>query len=97
MPKKSSPPADQPDFEAALAELEQIVHELEEGQIGLDDSLKRYERGVKLLRRCYGLLEGAERKIELLSGVDSQGNPVTQPLEDVSTLDRDQAEHEPSE
>ncbi len=60
------------DFEAALVELEEIVHILEDGEIGLSDSLGRYEKGVKLLRQCYGMLDGAQRRIEVLTGkVDS--------------------------
>jgi exodeoxyribonuclease VII small subunit len=80
----------QPSFEAALAELETIVHALEDGQLGLAESLGQYERGVKLMRQCYVLLEGAERRIELLSGLDAQGNPVTQPLADTSSLTLDE-------
>jgi exodeoxyribonuclease VII small subunit len=63
-------------FEEALSALEQIVHDLEEGQLGLDEALGRYEAGVKLLRRCYGMLEGAQRRIELLTGMDADGNPI---------------------
>jgi exodeoxyribonuclease VII small subunit len=78
------------DFEKALQRLEEIVHDLEEGKIGLNDSLAHYEEGVKLLRQSYELLQRAERRIELLSGVDAEGNPITRPLEDVSSLDLDQ-------
>jgi len=73
---------EQPTFEEALQQLEEIVHQLEEGEIGLNEALARYEQGVKLLRQCYDLLERAERKIELLGGVDSQGNPATEPFDD---------------
>ena len=52
----------QPSFEESLDALEEIVHALEEGQIGLAEALTRYEQGVKLLRQCYELLAGAERK-----------------------------------
>jgi exodeoxyribonuclease VII small subunit len=79
----------QPTFEQALQELEQIVRELEEGDVSLNDALGRYEKGVKLLRQCHDLLEKAERRIELLSGLDPNGNPVTTPLSDDSlTLDQ---------
>ncbi len=61
------------DFEDALEQLQQIVQHLEEGEVGLDESLRQYERGVKLLRRCHDLLAGAQRRIELLGGVDGQG------------------------
>ena len=70
-------------FEQALATLEDIVHSLEEGQIGLADALGRYEHGVKLLKECYQLLEQAERRIELLTRVGPSGDAVTQPFEDV--------------
>jgi exodeoxyribonuclease VII small subunit len=79
------PNDDGPKFEDALAQLEQIVHDLEEGQIGLDEALQGYERGVKLLRRCYDLLQGAERRIEMLTGLDANGNPVTTPFENQAT------------
>ena len=71
-------------FEEALGELETIVHELEEGQIGLADALARYEKGIGLLKQCYGLLDNAQRRIELLTGVDGNGNAVTKPFEEPS-------------
>jgi exodeoxyribonuclease VII small subunit len=70
-------------FEESLDELEKIVAELESGKLGLSDALARYEHGVKHLKACQQLLERAERKIELLSGVDADGNPVTQPFDEV--------------
>ena len=75
--KKAVPAADDAtNFEDALEQLESIVQELEDGRVGLADALSRYEQGVKLLKSCYHLLEKAERRIELLSGVDADGNPV---------------------
>ena len=76
-----------PNFERSLAELETIVHQLEDGELGLADALARYEQGVKLLKECYGSLERAERRIELLTGVDADGNPVVQPFEDSDSAD----------
>ena len=76
--------AEQPNFEQALAGIESIVRELEEGQLGLEDALARYERGVKLLRQCHEQLRQAERRIELLAGVDAEGNPVGTPLDDAA-------------
>ena len=73
-------PCDELNFERSLAELEAIVHELEEGQLGLADALARYEQGVKHLQRCYKLLEAAERKIELLTSVAADGTPTTKPF-----------------
>ena len=85
---ESEPTADapSPSFEEALAELEAIVHELEDGQTGLAESLARYEHGVRLLKQCYGLLERAERRIELLTGIDAEGNPLTEPFDDQATM-----------
>jgi len=83
--------AGQPTFEAALEQLEGIVRQLEEGEIGLNEALEQYEKGVKLLRRCYDLLEGAERRIELLSGIDPQGSPISTPMDDAPPSPNDRA------
>jgi exodeoxyribonuclease VII small subunit len=80
------PPPNPQTFEQALSRLEQIVAQLEDGRVDLADSLARYEEGVRLLRQCHTLLERAERRIEVLSGVDADGNPVTEPFDDRSTL-----------
>lgn len=77
-------------FESSLARIEAIVHELEEGKTGLAESLGRYEEAVGLLKQCYGLLEKAERRIELLVGADAAGNPITEPFDDTATADREQ-------
>src|SRR4051795_12709927 len=69
-------------FEESLEELEKIVAELENGKLGLSDALARYEEGVRHLQGCQQLLEMAERKIELLSGVDADGNAITEPFEE---------------
>ena len=69
-------------FEGSLAELEGVVHDLEEGQLGLTEALARYEQGVKHLKQCYQLLEAAERKIEVLTGVADDGTASTEPLEE---------------
>ena len=84
-PPQDDQNAESPSFEHALAEIEAIVRELEEGKLGLEESLARYERGVKLLRHCREKLQQAERRIELLSGVDANGNPVCTPLDDAAT------------
>ncbi len=55
------------DFEAAIAELETIVRQLEEGDLPLERSLALYERGVQLSRYCHARLEDAERRIEVLT------------------------------
>jgi exodeoxyribonuclease VII small subunit len=55
------------DFESAIAELEKIVKQLEEGDLALDASLALFERGVALSRYCQDQLGKAERRIELLT------------------------------
>ena len=62
-------------FEDALAELEDIAVKLEDGTLGLDDSIKEFERGIKLARFCQEKLQEAERKIEILQkGEDNSVN-----------------------
>src|SRR5438093_10785241 len=80
MPKKpdTSPPKS---FEAALAELEEILGQIESGQVGLEESLVKYERGNFLIRHCRGILNSAEQKIELLSKAEN-GELQSEPLED---------------
>jgi exodeoxyribonuclease VII small subunit len=60
-------PEDLP-FSEAMAELEQIVKLLEAGQLGLEDSLERYERGVALLRACRARLAEAQQRVTMLVG-----------------------------
>ena len=55
------------DFESALAELEKIVETLEDGQLPLERSLERFERGIALSRYCHARLEDAERRVEVLT------------------------------
>ena len=54
-------------FEESLELLESIVRELESGKVPLDDSLKKYEEGVKVYRSCKELLSKAEKKITVLT------------------------------
>jgi exodeoxyribonuclease VII small subunit len=66
-----------PDFEAALAELEQIVLRLEQGDLPLEESLRQFERGVALTRHCQKSLRQAEQKIRVLAK-NADGEPVEQ-------------------
>lgn len=54
------------DFEQSLAELEALVEALEKGDIGLDESLQKFERGVVLSRNCQTILKQAELRVEQL-------------------------------
>jgi exodeoxyribonuclease VII small subunit len=74
-----------------MERLEDIVRDLEDGDLGLDQSLQRYEEGVKYLKICHQKLKDTELKIELLTGLDAEGNPVTAPFADpASTLEEKQ-------
>lgn len=54
-------------FEESLQSLEKIVSELESGNISLDESLKKYEEGVKVFKSCKSLLSKAEKKVQTLT------------------------------
>ena len=73
-----------PSFEAALEQLQRIVQELEQGELGLSESLQRYEEGIRCLKFCYGQLESAQQRIELLTGVDAEGQAQTEPFDEAS-------------
>lgn len=65
-------------FEEALQELEQILAQIEGGELGLEDSLAKYERGNFLIHHCRGVLNSAERQIEVLSKAPD-GTPPGEP------------------
>ena len=67
-------------FEDHLSKLERIVEELESGDLSLDDSLARYQEGVKRLKSCHLLLRKAEDQVKLLVQ-DAEGELSTEPLE----------------
>ena len=75
-----------PSFEQALERLETIVEELEGGSLSLEQSIARYEEGVKLSRRLTKTLEQAEKRIERLT--EAGGELSTEPM------DLDEAEAE---
>ncbi|MCH7910511.1 MAG: exodeoxyribonuclease VII small subunit [Candidatus Hydrogenedentes bacterium] len=71
----------EPKFEKDLEKLEKIVDTLEEGGLPLDDSIKKFEEGIKLAKRCEKALSAAEKKIEVLTK-DAQGKVETKPFAD---------------
>ena len=80
-------PSDSLSFERALADLERILRNLEDGTTSLEESLAQYERGVALLKGCYQQLRDAEQRILKLSGVDADGKPVLEAFEHTATLE----------
>ncbi|MGH7610996.1 MAG: exodeoxyribonuclease VII small subunit [Candidatus Dormibacteria bacterium] len=67
------------DYEAALAALDTVLEQLEDGRVALEEAMALYERGVSLVRRCSGLLDGAEKRVQELSQSPG-GQLLTQPL-----------------
>ena len=55
------------DFESALKELETLVSRMESGELSLDESLKAFERGIELTRKCQSSLEAAELRVKTLT------------------------------
>ena len=63
-------------FEEALAKLEQITKELEEGDLSLEESLKYFDEGVKLAEYCNSKLNDAQKKVEILLKKDDGVEPT---------------------
>jgi exodeoxyribonuclease VII small subunit len=76
-----------PRFEQALAELDSILRELEDGTTTLEDALARYERGVTLLRQCYGQLRDAEQRVKLLAGTTEDGGADLKSFDHVASIE----------
>lgn len=55
-----------PSYEESFARVEQLVKELESGELSLQESIRKYEDAVKSMNRCYELLDQAQKKVELL-------------------------------
>ena len=71
-----------PSFEQAIERLETIVEELEGGSLSLEESIARYEEGMKLSKLLTRTLDEAEKRIERLSGGEGgDGEPRTEPME----------------
>ena len=68
-------------FESALKELEEIVRQMESGDLCLEDAVKKYESGMKQSKYCLDLLDKTEKKIAMLTK-DRDGNIKKQPFKD---------------
>jgi exodeoxyribonuclease VII small subunit len=66
-------------FESAMQELENIVTEMERGEISLEDSLKKFERGIQLARQSQTQLKAAEQKVQVL--MQSNGEETLEPFD----------------
>jgi exodeoxyribonuclease VII small subunit len=74
-------------FEESLTDLERIVHDLEDGQTGLEESLTLYEKGVQLIKRCNAQLVQAEQRILVLAGADQDGQAIVESFEHSATAE----------
>jgi len=63
-------------FEQALSDLENLVEQLESGDLSLDQSLKQFKRGVELTRHCQGILEQAQQIVEQLIEANDESSAV---------------------
>ncbi|WP_237133194.1 exodeoxyribonuclease VII small subunit [Pseudohongiella sp. O18] len=75
-------------FEQTLAELETLVNQMEEGNMGLEDSLAAFEKGIRLTRECQQALQQAELRVQVLTNPDA--DPVK--LEPLATANNDAVE-----
>lgn len=76
----------EPSFEEALGRLEAIVQAIEQGKIGLEDSIRQYEEGMKLIQRCRSILAAAELKVRKLQ-LSPEGRLESEPFEPEAQAD----------
>ncbi len=69
------------DFEKSLQHLEKIVSQMESGELGLEESLQQFEKGIKLAKNCQDTLANAELRVEQL--IEKNGLQQTVPFEDL--------------
>jgi len=78
-------------FEEAIESLTEIVNNIESGETDLQASLEQYERGMKLINHCRGILQSAEKRIEKISSKRKDTEEAVEPEEDKI---KDEAEEE---
>ena len=89
-PSRQKPPPQKPsqntaagfDFESAMVELEGLVTAMEEGELSLEESMKAFEKGVKLTRQCQQALKEAEQKVQVLLNESGDTEPMDTEAED---------------
>ena len=78
-------------FEQSLKQLEQIVQELESGDLPLEKAMKKFEEGIQLSQACTEMLDKTEKKISLLLK-DRDGKPIESPFKSVGASSEPQAD-----
>jgi exodeoxyribonuclease VII small subunit len=71
------------DFEQSLTDLEQLVEQMESGDISLEKALETFEKGIQLTRNCQTMLSEAEQKVQLL--INDNGSITAQPFDAENT------------
>jgi len=79
--KPKQPNIDKLTFEQAVQKLRDIVEKVEAGQIGLEEAIRQYEQGGKLIQRCRKILDQAEQRIEILTK-NLEGDLEARPADD---------------
>jgi exodeoxyribonuclease VII small subunit len=80
MSNQAKKPAPEANFEQAMKRLEEIVEQMESGELPLEDLIVRYEEGMKLVKVCQERLASAEQRIEIITR-NSAGKPVVKKFE----------------
>jgi exodeoxyribonuclease VII small subunit len=89
-PDAATNAAEEIGFDELVTRLRDVVDRLEQGNLGLEESLKAYEEGVGLARRGHTLLDSAEKRVELLvRGAQGGDDPVTRLLDPETDVDGD--------
>jgi len=65
--KESQPQAPDPSFETMMKRLEELVHHMERGDLSLEDSIRSFEEGIKLVKECTAVLGEAEKRIQRIT------------------------------
>ena len=68
----------EPTFEEALRQLETLAEQIERGEIGLEESISKYEQGMKLVARCRSILNAAEQRVQKLQPAGGEGAATKQ-------------------
>ena len=89
-PSKKTVPASEPSFEQAVERLEKIVADMESAELPLENVLKQYEEGTRLVRFCAQKLDEAEKKIEILQK-KADGSVTVKPFEPEATEEDNEA------
>jgi len=82
--------ADSLSFEQAIDQLNQIVSRIEQGQVPLQESLDQYEKGMKLIQYCRGILQDAEKRIEEISAQNDKAADKSETESDKENADNEE-------